>query len=191
MLSEPRREYLGQAIKTIQIIALALISGVIIFSLIVLLLSKEDQEPVETPILAYIGAVLGLIAVVTAPVLSRVFSMSMRQAVVEGTQVKPGGPKPNPESEGDVSSLVAVYQFQQLVSRAILEGAAFLNLIAYMTESQSMSLVFAVLLLITMFFRFPTPGNLESWVTEELATVEQLRSLEESERQLEDSGEQT
>lgn len=176
MLSEPRREYLGQAIKTIQIIALALISGVIIFSLIVLLLSKEDQEPVETPILAYIGAVLGLIAVVTAPVLSRVFSMSMRQAVVEGTQVKPGGPKPNPESEGDVSSLVAVYQFQQLVSRAILEGAAFLNLIAYMTESQSMSLVFAVLLLITMFFRFPTPGNLESWVTEELATVEQLRS---------------
>ncbi len=74
-----------------------------------------------------------------------------------------------------MGSLVAIYQIQQIVSRSILEGAAFLNLAAYMTERQPMSLVFAVFVLIAMFFKFPTRGYLEKWVREEMTTIEQLR----------------
>jgi|GEM_PF-6950518 len=37
MLSEPQQTYLGQAVRTMQIIALALIFGVIVLGLVVLL----------------------------------------------------------------------------------------------------------------------------------------------------------
>ncbi len=177
MLSEPQQTYLCQAVRTMQIIALALILGVIVFGLVVLLGGIGAQEPAETPILAIIAAIAALISVIAAPLVSKMIVSRMRQAVVAGKQFNAGGSKSIPEAVGEVGSLVTIYQTQQIISRAILEGAAFINLAAYMTESQPMSLVFAVFLLIAMCFKFPTRGYLEKWVHEEMTAIEQLRSL--------------
>jgi hypothetical protein len=178
MLSEPQQTYLTQAVRTMQIIALALIFGVIVFGLVALLGGFGAQETAETPLLAIIAAVVAMIAVVAAPLISKLIATGMRQSVVAGKRFHAGGSKPNSEAVGEVGSLVAIYQVQQIISRAILEGAAFMNLAAYMTERQPMSLAFAMFLLIAMFFKFPTRGHLEKWVGDEMTTIEQLRSLE-------------
>ena len=178
MLSEPQRAYLDQAARTIQIIAFALIMGVVVFGLVLLLGGIGAQEPEETPIVSIIAAVFALVSVVAAPLVSKMVASGMRRSIFAGKEINAGGSKLIPESVGEVGVLAGVYQTQQIIGRAILEGAAFMNLMAYMMEHQTMSLVFAVFLLIAMFFNFPTREKLENWIHKEMTTIEQLRSLE-------------
>ncbi len=175
MFNEPQRAYLNQVARTGQIIAIALMMGVVVFGLVLLLGGIGAREPAETPFLAIVGAVFAMISAVAAPLVAS----GMRQAIVAGKQINAGGSTTIPEDVGEVGVLAGVYQTQQIIGRAILEGAAFLNLAAYMTERQPMSLGFAALLLIAMAFKFPTRGHLESWICEEMATIEQLRSFKE------------
>lgn len=178
MLSEPQQAYLDQAARTIQIIALSLIFGVIAFGLVLLLGEIGAQEPAETPFLTIIAAVFAIVSIVAAPLVSKMIGVGMRRAIIAGRPIFAGGLKPVPEEVGELSSVAAVYQTQQIIGRAILEGAAFMNLVAYLTECRPMSLGFVAFLLIIMVFKFPTRSHLENWVREEMTTIEQLRSLE-------------
>ncbi|MCH8840983.1 MAG: hypothetical protein IH831_10005, partial [Planctomycetes bacterium] len=91
-----------------QIIALALIFGVIVFGLVVLLGGIGAQEPAETPFFAIIAAVAALISVIAAPLVSKMIVSGMRRAVVAGKQFNAGGSKPIPEAVGEMGSLVTI-----------------------------------------------------------------------------------
>ena len=56
------------------------------------------------------------------------------------------------------------YQTQMITRLALLEGAAFANLVALSSERNPWSLGIVVWLIVTMILFFPTPGRIDAWV---------------------------
>ena len=89
--------------------------------------------------------------------------------------------RPKPEV-GIVGNLLFLFQTRHIIGYAMLEGAAFYNLIAYMIERQQVNLAMVGLLLGAMFVKFPTYGRLEGWVADEMKSIDELRSLRPDKR---------
>ena len=183
MLTNPQREYLKLAARTMQIIVAALAAGVGTFFAIVLISSPKGQPaagaPVE-PLIAYLAAAFALAAIIVWAVMPRVIAGRIRQAIVDGKPVPAAGLSgnlPMTDERLQISPLVTMYQTPLIIGSAILEGAALFNLIAYMIERQQMSLIVAGALLLLMLSQIPTVSRLEAWVEGELATIDQLRLL--------------
>ena len=178
MFSEPQQAYLKQIATTTQIIALALIVGVVAFGGIILFLELGPKEPVETLFISIFAVGIGIASVFIAPVISRMIVTGMRRSIMAGKSIRMASASAISEEAGVVGKLAHVYQTQQIISRAVLEGAVFMNLVAYTVEGHPISLVVAVMALIAMFFRFPTQGYLGKWVREEMTTIDQLQDIE-------------
>jgi hypothetical protein len=177
-MNEQQREHIGRVAVTLQIIVFSLVSGVLFFAGIVLFLRPGeivDEGAQINTIMAGGAAVLGLLASVIVP---RILRNKMRQAIVAGEPSGPESPHSIAANLGDVGSLVAVYQTTLIVGAAILEGAAFYNLIAYQLERQSISMIGVAMLLIAMFTKFPTRTAIENWVNDELKQIQSQRSLD-------------
>ncbi len=103
----------------------------------------------------------------------------MRQSLLNGNSSDWGLVKnmPNAAELGDVVPLAAIYQTRTVIRAALLEGTAFLACIAYMLEHQTIALAIAGLLLLMILSQIPTVSGLESWLDDELATVQQMRQL--------------
>jgi len=71
---------------------------------------------------------------------------------------------PSSAPEELVGRLFAIYQTRMIVGLAILEGAAFFNLISYVVERQSWTLAIVGLLLVLMAMMFPTLNQFENWI---------------------------
>jgi hypothetical protein len=84
---------------------------------------------------------------------------------------------PNAAELGDVAPLAAIYQTRTIIGAAMLEGAAFLGCVAYLLEHQQLVLVVAGALLLMIARHFTTASGLESWIENELATIQQMRQL--------------
>jgi hypothetical protein len=178
MFTDAQQAYLKTAARTQQIIVGALAAGVWTFLAVALVLFLD--EPVnqgDEPFLSYLGigcAVLALVAWGTVP---GMIGGRMRELIVAGKAdhltLKPFD---SPDL-GDVGPLGGIYQLRIIVGAAILEGAAFFNLVAYMIEQQMFSLAVAGILAVVIMASMPTYGRLESWVQSELTTIEQLRQM--------------
>ena len=177
-MNTEQQEHIGRATVTMQIIVFALVMGVLVFAGIVIFLQKPgegvDGEAGVNTIAAACAALVALVATVIVP---RILRHSMRQAIAEGRPLGSNIPAPVMTELGDVGQLAAVYQTTLIVGAAILESAAFYNLIAYQLEHQTINLVGAAILLTALIFKFPTRSAIENWVTGELKLIEELRSL--------------
>jgi hypothetical protein len=173
MLSEPQCEYLRKNLPTTQIIIGALAAGVFTFigRLPFFAAPRGDRGPDEPLLLVYIGWGRGLaVAVFFAwAIVPRLIAGHMRQAIADG--------QPLETEVGDVRPLVNMYQTRLIIGAAILEGAAFFNVVAYMLEHQPISLVVAGLLALTLLAQIPTFGRLRNWAEDDLATIKQLRAM--------------
>jgi hypothetical protein len=61
-----------------------------------------------------------------------------------------------------------IFMSRLIVGLGLLEGAAMLNLVAYMTESQVLSLVAVGILLLVMIASVPTKSKLEAWIRNQM-----------------------
>jgi len=180
MFTEPQQAYLGQIVRTTQVIAVALILGVAILgAVLVFIVDLSDRAPVETPFISMFGITIGIASIFVAPQVSRMVVAGMRRTLVAGKSIRAGDSSAIPEEVGKVGELAHIYQINQIIYRAVLEGAAFMNLTIYMVEVQPMGPAIALCLLIAMFFKFPTRSHMENWINAEMTTIEQLRSFEE------------
>jgi hypothetical protein len=135
-----------------QIIAAALPGGVLMFGLIVVVLGAATQPPA--------GTTLSLIAAV--------FAMAMLAAhVVVPTLV--GRPTEPRRTEDDGAALCGVYQIRMIIGLALLEGAAFFNLVACLVEHNWWSLAIAGCLVVWMLALFPTRTRVEQWIENQRA----------------------
>jgi hypothetical protein len=69
------------------------------------------------------------------------------------------------------------YQSALIIRSALLEGAAFFCLVAYMLEHNALSLAGAGMMLLFMLFGFPTRSKVEEAIETERTTIEQLRQM--------------
>ena len=121
-----------------QIIVLAMVAGVITFGLVVQIVVGPDVRP-GTPFLMYVGLLMACVMIPTAWIVPELMSRGL------------------PPVAGS-------YQVKLIVGLALLEGAAFLNLVAYLLEGRTLSLWMAVLLAGLLAMRFPTVAGVENWL---------------------------
>jgi hypothetical protein len=136
MLTDAERDHLGMMTRTLQIILFALASGVVTFGVVVTFISQAQQTE---PILTYLAVAASVAAILASFVVPSILSAGQRNAIAAGkwptAQFAPQSTAAGDEL-GDVGPLLAVYQTRQIIRAAILEGAAFFDLTAYLLEKQ-------------------------------------------------------
>jgi hypothetical protein len=181
MFTEEERTFLARATMTMQIIVGALAAGVLLFLGVVLVITRElDGPPPDVPLLTYMSVGFAVGALVAAMVVPRLVVRGQRNALVAGKSGfqagSIGGPS-LPEAARTLGPLVAGYQTALIIRSAILEGAAFFCVIAYLIERRTPSLVAAGVLVLFLLSGFPTRGRIEEAIERERTEVEQLRQL--------------
>jgi hypothetical protein len=175
MLTDVQRQQLAPQARTMQIIVAALISGVLVFAAIAFLAS--DGPPAKEPFLAYAAVGAALVSVLLWAVVPAVVGGRLRQSIVDGNAEQLTMRLPLSEELGDVGRLATTYMARLIIAAALLEGAAFLNLISYMVERQPISLITAGVLALLLASQIPTRSRLEEWIDREMTTIAQLREM--------------
>lgn len=150
-MSESPQSTIAQSVgRTAQIIAFALITGVLVFAAIAYFVAKG--KPAAFPIVSYMGvgfAVINLTMRFVVPA----YLVSMQKRSLAGA------------TEPDLTnSLAGLYQTKMIIGMALLEGAAFINLVAYIVEKQIWSFGVVGALVLVMVASFPTQWKIENWV---------------------------
>ncbi len=135
-----------------QIIAGALVMGVVVFACVAFFIAKGDGP--QLPMISFLA--IGFAGVATV----------MRFVVP--TILVNGGKAQLKQAANDEQPMVlaGLYQTKTIVGMAVLEGAAFFNLIAYIMEKQFWSYGAVAFLLGVMAISFPSQGQFESWAEE-------------------------
>lgn len=168
------------SLRTMQIIAGALLLGVVAFLAIVLIIvlgrpNGAGIAPAGNMLVLSIVAVMFL--VVQAPLAFLVPAFQTRAAlrrIAAGTwQLPPGA---NAASfQTDTSKLLVVRQTSMIIGLALLEGIAFFGCIAYLMEAQPFVLVVVIVAAILMLLIFPTEGRVRAWLEQQSDRLVELR----------------
>jgi uncharacterized membrane protein YqjE len=174
MLTNEEREHIGRMTQVMQIIVGALAFGVMSF-LCVVLFAIPAAAPGER-LLTYLSALFGFLAPAAAMFIPRLIESKQSEAIA--AQRSGAANAPNiPESLREVATLVGGYQTRLIIRCALIEGAAFFAIVAFMIERQLLSLVVAGALLLALLSCFPTRSKVEDAVENERREIEQLRQM--------------
>jgi hypothetical protein len=180
MLTDAQQSFLKKMVRVLQIIFAALVMGVCMFLGVVLLLEIDLPGEVlpDQPFLTYFAAGTAALAIVAWGVVPGMIAGRVRDMIACGKVPTSAFCQERAAELGDVGALGAAYQARAITGAAILEGAAFFNLVAYMIEAQPINVAAAVVLVVVMLAAIPTYGRAEAWVDHELTTIEQLRQMQ-------------
>ena len=81
------------------------------------------------------------------------------------------------ERTGDAGKLSMVYMMRTVVAAALLEGAAFTSIVAYMLEGSTVALGLAVALVAGILLHFPTAPRVAGWIEVQMRRVEEERDI--------------
>lgn len=133
-----------------QIVTGALIAGVVAMGVVTWVTAKGDAPAL--PVVSLVAAGFSGITVVMRFVIPAIMVASQK-GMLSGV------------AEQELpQKLAGLYQTKTIVGMALLEGAAFFNLVAYMVDKQVWSYGIVTALLVLMAVTFPSQGQFESWV---------------------------
>jgi hypothetical protein len=155
---------LDQVLRINQIIIGGLVVGVVFFMVIVLAFLGARVQPLDPQ--AIVSIVMAAFALMMLParfaVPGLIVSSNCRK-IAQGTwqpRQQPGAAIP----DTDEGKLLQLFQVKTIVGAALLEGAAFGNLVAFLLEGQVYSLALAVLFALGILVGFPTRSGLSEWL---------------------------
>jgi hypothetical protein len=174
-MDERADELLAKRLRILQIIALAMIQGVVIFLGIVLYLVHgrgQGPPPERTPIVSIVAVVFlivnGGLALVVPKLLVRV---SLRR-IAAGSWAQPGNAE---DYATDASKLIAVHQQARILGLAFMEGTAFIGIVAYLLEQRAWVLNVPGVALGLMLALFPTYSKLRLWQQDHEDRLQSMR----------------
>ncbi len=168
-----------QSLRVMQILAGALLAGVIVFLIIVLTIvfTRNGLGMAPAADLPIISIVATLVLVVQIPFAFFVPSLQTRgtlQKIASGTwQLLPGANAAAFNS--DASKLLALRQSTMITGLAVLEGAAFFCCIAYLLEARPFVLSVVLVVLFLMVASFPTESRVRAWLERQTDQLARLR----------------
>jgi hypothetical protein len=154
----------GQAptanVRTMQIIAFALMMGVVVFGVIVMF-QTGGQLNGKPGLLTWIAAgFAGLMIVNHLAIPLIIAGATWKKLAADGIRQK--------SEQEQAQAAMGVYQAQMIVALALLEGAAFFNLVVVMQERTMISLGIVIALLVLMLIKFPTTTKVTWWIEDRL-----------------------
>jgi hypothetical protein len=153
---EPCSTDIGQFILILQIICAGLVSAVLIFAGFVLL--QPAKAPASEPTLSYVAAAFAAAMLVLSLVMPLVIDRMAASRVPR--HMGNGG---RPDVDAVAAGLMPQYQTRKIVSMAVLEGAAFMNLAAYWLDRADWSLALIGGLVLLMLLNMPTHERVRTW----------------------------
>lgn len=176
MKNEQTPQQLDQAVKVMRLIIVALTMGVVMFGVITLFLQVADRG--GRPILiAWIAAGFAVVNLLMRQVMGTVLSASARKQIAAGTWQPPQKNSVRvPENATHADRLLMSFQTRLIVRAALLEGAAFFNLIAFMIERQTWSFGIAGALAAINLSTFPSRDSVLYWIRQQLELMELERN---------------
>jgi len=162
-------EFAQRAIRTLQIIVFALAGGPICF--VAVAVSNRFQKPPEPEdMLAYLGVVVAVVLMTARFIAGPIVVARCRKQIAAGTfpfDVRSAG-RGAPANPVDGDRFLAVFQQKTIIESALLEGAMFMNIMAYMTVGHWWSLAVSAVLLAFNLVPFPSYDRVENWVRYQL-----------------------
>jgi hypothetical protein len=162
-----------ERLMPMQIIAVALPLGVVSFFGVALYIvyGGGNPGPVAANRLPILTMMAGVFLLITGS-LSFVVPGIMTRTVL--AQIAGSG------GQGDVVRLFGFKQTTMIVGMALLEGAAFFGLIAFIVERQPAVLAVPALALAGILLRFPTENSVRDWIEQQGRRVLELRQDRQS-----------
>jgi hypothetical protein len=160
---------LDQRLRTMRVLLVALCAGVLGMAAVMVWLREAAPlpPPPGVPVLSFVGLGLAAFLAVGSVVLPLVLQATWRRGYRQGA----GAGRP----PGGDEEWWGRYQARLLFQAALLEGAAFFQLIAYRIEGLPVSLGVAGGLFLCLLTLFPTRPGVERWVAAQRDLVEQGR----------------
>ncbi len=154
-----------QQLRVMQIIDVALMMGVLMFFGVVLVSTQGDIFGQGNPgMMTMIAAGFAGLMIVNHLVIPALITKAQLN------KLKSEDPSPK-DSDSTSDSLLAIYRTQLIITLALLEGAAFFNLVSVMIEKHMISVIAAVVLLGLMAARFPTRTKVSWWIQNKLSEL--------------------
>jgi hypothetical protein len=169
-------------VRTVQIIVGALTGGCVTFLVVVLVAVGVPGLPDSPPIMAWVAAVIAAVMVLLRLMIPAIFVARSRRKIRQGAFKSPIGkfPAVSLEAAGPDSAqnaLAQVFLSKTILAAAILEGAVFLLLVAYLVEHAPMSLMLAVLLIVALALHVPTQSQAEGWLQDQTRLLGEERAF--------------
>jgi hypothetical protein len=166
-------------LKTMQIIAAALLLGQATFTAVVVFLvnnapAQEAGVPAakDLPIVSFVALAVFASNVPLALIMGGAIAKTQVAAFAQETKTHNSDDTKQEDSLG----LLTTAQTVMIITFSLLEGPGFLGCIAFLLEGQLWVLAVPGCSMALQLVKFPTELRVESWINEQLATLRQLRS---------------
>lgn len=152
------------AVRGLQVITAALVVGVLVFMGITLVLNEGalDGSP---DIVSWVGLCFAGIVFVNHLFIPGFVAGRILNAV-DAEQLR------NADASEKFAAVMPALRIRTIVACALLEGAAFVNLVAYMTSKFSGNLAAAAVLVVLIGIRFPSMSSVEFWAQDRIRGIE-------------------
>ncbi len=152
------------AVRIMQIIVFALVMGVVSF-LGVALVVKQGAFDGEPEILSWLAlGIAGVMFVVHLFIPGIAASTALRQINSEDIR--------SAEADRRFELIAPIFQTRLILACALLEGAAVLNLVAYIVEPYVGNVIVAAVLAAMIAGKIPTASKVEFWVQDRAREIE-------------------
>jgi hypothetical protein len=183
----PWRDVLAKQVRVLQLVVAAMISGILMFLIVVCLTAGHGPAQEEHPIVTTIALAMAALCVILRLIVPDVVVSAARRKILRG-EYNPGASATWAAKRqaleaffrrtGDAGRLMAVYMTTTVLAGAILEGAAFLLLVAYLVDRQAVSLAVAIAILVALAAHMPWRARVFAWIDRELGHLEQQRQFD-------------
>lgn len=153
-----------ELLRRVQIVTAALIMGSAGFMGIALLVAGDEISD-QADVIAWVGIAISVVMFFMHLVVPGILSRETLKQIKSADFSKA-------DAEQRFEMLFPVYMTRQIVACAMLEGAAFLNLVFLILSGFVGNLIAAVLLIGLLASRFPTASKLEFWVQDQTREIE-------------------
>ncbi len=161
MFSPSQLDRIAIKLRTIQIIAVAIISSTLMFGIVIGALVDWNAVTGQVKMMTLFGAVTGFMMYGMSMILPRLATGSATQIAAEAIS------STEPETAQDDSIIDALLNnltFSRILFGGIVEAAIFLNLITFKLESSAAALVVVAIGFIILTISFPFKFRALSWM---------------------------
>lgn len=180
------QEEIGQRVWLVQVVVGGLLVGCLVFLAVAVLLVEFGMAPAkagESTVLTWLAVLVAFGAVGARLLVPSFLVASNRQAILQGTgslrQASSRDANVNQflQRTGDAGRLWLGFLAKTILGSAIVEGAAFFSLIAYLVDQSPLSLGLAIVFLVGLACQFPTRAGVIRWVQGQLDLLAQFRQF--------------
>lgn len=160
-----------QPLRAMQVVVLALVSGMLVFGGVMVFLSARVTPNPGLWLLVYlcIGAV-GFVVVLRRVVL-RVMLKTERGKIARLYPAAGAG-----TAQAENAALAQLFIRSTIAGTALLEGSVMFNAITFLLTRHPLTLVLAVVVLAGMAMQFPTRARFEEWLETQRGLLAEQRS---------------